>query len=604
METKRESSGYQQEFLSTPMIAFISPIVIINGFKFTNIHRVRKMNTKIVATAVILLILMNVLTAQSIVNTVHNLSVSGPGTIKATSESQICIFCHTPHSTSPHKPLWNRPDPGGTYTLYTSSTTDALPGQPTGSAILCLSCHDGTIALGNVLNRSTPIGFGTISILTGRSSDLTQDLSNDHPISFVYDATLATTDGELVDPAVLTNQVQLENGQLQCISCHDAHNNIYGDFLTAPTSYSQLCMFCHTKNYWNNSSHKNSVATWNGSGNDPWFHTDYNNVAENGCENCHNPHNADGNERLLNYQLQEDNCLNCHNQNVASTNILADLSKPYIHDVFAYNTEHDPQEGALVLTRHVECVDCHNPHAANNQSATPPVANGYVQGIKGIDSNGNPVDPIQYSYELCYRCHADTPDKPASPTPRVLEQNNVRLEFDLSNPSYHPIEGPGKNNNVPSLIPPLTESSVIYCTDCHASSGTGAAMGPHGSIYPQILKYRYEKTFGTQESYQAYRLCYECHNRNEIINSGSNFGKKVHKKHVVSEDVPCNACHDPHGISISQGNSTNNSHLINFDISLVSPDPNTGKLEFQDQGNFKGRCYLECHGEKHSPKSY
>ena len=89
--------------------------------------------------------------SQSIVNTVHNLSVSGPGDVRATSESEICIFCHTPHNSLPSSPLWNKDDPGYTYTLYHSSTVQAVPGQPDGSSILCLSCHDGTTALGNVI---------------------------------------------------------------------------------------------------------------------------------------------------------------------------------------------------------------------------------------------------------------------------------------------------------------------------------------------------------------------------------------------------------------------------------------------------------------------
>ena len=76
--------------------------------------------------------------SQSIINTAHNLSVSGPGTIKASSELEICIFCHTPHNARPDHPLWNRNDPGSNYVLYTSSTTQALIGQPDGSAVLCI----------------------------------------------------------------------------------------------------------------------------------------------------------------------------------------------------------------------------------------------------------------------------------------------------------------------------------------------------------------------------------------------------------------------------------------------------------------------------------
>jgi hypothetical protein len=97
------------------------------------------------------------LQSQSVVTTVHNLSVTGPGTVKASSETEVCIFCHTPHNSKPAGPLWNREDPGATYVLYNSSTLQAVPGQPDGSSILCLSCHDGTIALGNVVSRTTDI---------------------------------------------------------------------------------------------------------------------------------------------------------------------------------------------------------------------------------------------------------------------------------------------------------------------------------------------------------------------------------------------------------------------------------------------------------------
>ncbi|MEJ2545748.1 MAG: hypothetical protein P8Y99_16920, partial [Calditrichaceae bacterium] len=106
-------------------------------------------------TVLILFIFLNgTSTAQSVVDSRHNLSVSGPGTVKATNESEVCIFCHTPHNSSPRKPLWNKADPGVTYDLYSSSTLDATPGQPDGFSLLCLSCHDGTIALGDVISRT------------------------------------------------------------------------------------------------------------------------------------------------------------------------------------------------------------------------------------------------------------------------------------------------------------------------------------------------------------------------------------------------------------------------------------------------------------------
>ena len=158
--------------------------------------------------------------SQSIVNTVHNLSVTGQGDVKANSESEICIFCHTPHNSLPTSPLWNKDDPGYTYTLYHSSTIQAVPGQPDGSSILCLSCHDGTTALGNVLSRMADIDFagGITSIPTGKTN-MTTDLADDHPISFDYTTGLAAADGHMKDPTAIISPVALENGRMQCTSC-------------------------------------------------------------------------------------------------------------------------------------------------------------------------------------------------------------------------------------------------------------------------------------------------------------------------------------------------------------------------------------------------
>ena len=100
---------------------------------------------------------------SDIASTKHNLSVTGTGGVTATSESQICVFCHTPHHAEaiPQAPLWNRQASGATYTPYASTSTDAndIAATPGGSSKLCLSCHDGTIALGsvNILNNQSNV---------------------------------------------------------------------------------------------------------------------------------------------------------------------------------------------------------------------------------------------------------------------------------------------------------------------------------------------------------------------------------------------------------------------------------------------------------------
>ncbi|MFC2082228.1 cytochrome c3 family protein [Bacteroidota bacterium] len=541
--------------------------------------------------------------AQDLVSSAHNLSVSGPNSIKATSETEICIFCHTPHNSNPSKPLWNRTDPGISYTIYNSSTVEASIGQPDGSSILCLSCHDGTIALGSVSSKEYDIGFNLgITTLPEGESNLSTDLSDDHPVSFEYNSVLATMDLQLLDPSALPIDVQLEEGKLQCTTCHEPHRNEFGNFLVVNPIYSGLCISCHDISNWAISSHKNSLAIWNSVDPDPWPNSNFTNVSENGCENCHVPHSASGQARILKYSSEEDNCLLCHNGNVAVNNIQNDMLKPYRHNVYAYLNLHDISEDGIVATMHVECQDCHNGHQSNNTSASAPSASGAILGVNGANSSGSQVDQIQYEYELCYKCHSDSPGKPGSVTTRNFEQNNVRLEFDLNNPSFHPIEGAGVNPDVKSLISPLTEASIIYCTDCHASDGAGSSNGPHGSIYPQILKYQYSKTYGTLESYQSYELCYQCHDRDEIINGVGRFQARIHRRHIVVADIPCNFCHDPHGISSAQGNSSNSSHLINFDLSEALPIGT--EFGFEDLGDYSGRCYTICHGWSHDGKSY
>ena len=177
--------------------------------------------------------------------------------------NQICVPCHAPHNvaTPVIPPLWNHELTTATYIVYDSPTLDSGPlGQPAGSALLCLSCHDGTVAIDS-FGGATGTNF-----ITGLSN-LGTDLSNDHPISFTYDTALATTDGGLWDPATTTRtigsggftrtgtiqDVMLQADQLQCASCHDVHNDFVAGgiggqpLLLISKISSELCLACHNK---------------------------------------------------------------------------------------------------------------------------------------------------------------------------------------------------------------------------------------------------------------------------------------------------------------------------------------------------------------------
>jgi hypothetical protein len=207
--------------------------------------------------AMALLAGLSAISFAEISGSVHDFSTS------AWSGGQICLPCHAPHNvaTPVIPPLWNHEVTTATYIVYDSPTLDAGPlGQPAGSTLLCLSCHDGTVAVDS-------FGGATGSTFISGPSNLGTDLSNDHPISFTYDTALATTDGGLWDPANTTvtigsggftrsgtiQDVMLQADQLQCASCHDVHNDfvaggIGGDPLLLISKQSSLiCLTCHNK---------------------------------------------------------------------------------------------------------------------------------------------------------------------------------------------------------------------------------------------------------------------------------------------------------------------------------------------------------------------
>jgi predicted CXXCH cytochrome family protein len=543
-------------------------------------------------------------------STEHNLSTSGPGSIRALAESRICIFCHIPHQKgSAARYLWNRTDPADPYIPYFSSTLEADVRQPTGSSRMCLSCHDGTIALGAIASSPTeiPLRDGIRYMPENSASNLGTDLSDDHPISFEYDEMLALDDRLLREPSTLPPQVKLENSQLQCTACHDPHRNLYGNFLVMDNTASALCLACHdmtNTNNWINSSHAQSSALLDRTGG-LWPNTDYATVGENACENCHTPHGAGRNERLLIFNFEEDNCFDCHDGKVASVDIAFEITKPYRHAVQDYTGVHDPAEDYTFsrVPKHVECSDCHNPHQANG---TPYPGGGVVSGanlgVSGVSASGQKLTSSHYLYEICFKCHGDSDNNVIGtlPVTRHIINLNARLSFDRANPSFHPVESQGKNSDVPSLLPPYTAASIIRCTDCHGNSDPSGPSGPHGSDYPYLLTDRYITDDNTPESPSSYALCYKCHSRSSLLDTDISF---PHRLHVVDQKTPCSACHDPHGINAVQGNTLNNSHLINFDLSIVQTTY-TGQFGYRSLGRSRGQCYLMCHGKLHDPLDY
>ena len=169
------------------------------------------------------------------------------------SGGEICKPCHTPHNAIDSLPrLWNHELTTATYTMHAGSGTADTDFDTVSR--LCLSCHDGTVALDNFGGNTAGTNF-----IPNRSG-LGTNLTNDHPIG--SDAEYPPEDPPVwwstafKDPPELG--LRLKDWQskhtgntikvVSCATCHDVHNQAGNEhMLVRPNNASQLCLACHIK---------------------------------------------------------------------------------------------------------------------------------------------------------------------------------------------------------------------------------------------------------------------------------------------------------------------------------------------------------------------
>jgi predicted CXXCH cytochrome family protein len=224
--------------------------------------------------------------------TVHDLGTAHNGmnytavTVPPDTLNRICIFCHAPHNTykpsgvligggpnAPsgfdYLPLWNHNLTGFTtvFIPYTNGTGGPQTGPKASQAIingmtigssslLCLSCHDGTIAVnsfGNSSQLSSSVSTGSTFISNQYQIGKDKYLGNHHPIGFDYDL-VAAIDNEIrnsstpITPTSLVSD-HLSNSKMECATCHSVHNkgNAGERLLWRSDQNSELCLTCHDK---------------------------------------------------------------------------------------------------------------------------------------------------------------------------------------------------------------------------------------------------------------------------------------------------------------------------------------------------------------------
>ncbi|QOY51868.1 cytochrome c3 family protein [Candidatus Sulfurimonas baltica] len=464
-----------------------------------------------------------------IVNTKHNLSVTnnvvdGNNTIvKATVETQICVFCHTPHEADTvAAPLWNRSMPVSAYTMYdsdylkrtgypTPTELGSAAGEPGTISRQCLSCHDGTVAIGAISNApGSGKGDGSDIAMSGVAGDGTMqstssafigtDLSNHHPVAISYGEPMtmpvpgvdhnssSSRGNELVtDPeansSIVLRTYPAHDGKkfVECISCHDPHKEnekfLRVDVGTHAQNIAATCQSCHIKDNFEGSTHDVMNATYSNTAvNDKFSAGAATKVSDMKCANCHTPHNS-GSEYLTR-QVQEQTCF----QGASDT-----VSTAPCHGT---NHETGGKDIETVMTR----TYGHGPTLLNIAGNTNHTNLDYVYG-EGTTNDRGPTSGIDWAtseHVECMDCHNQHqvqkisrkpatqtagkwyPDTPGADTNKIVSASYTTSPLKGAS-GVKPSSWPGRWLQ-PVEFTTLETATYEYeiCFKCHSYWGMGA----------------------------------------------------------------------------------------------------------------------------------
>jgi predicted CxxxxCH...CXXCH cytochrome family protein len=189
------------------------------------------------------------------------------------------------------------------------------------------------------------------------------------------------------------------------------------------------------------------------------------------------------------------------------------------HNVGGYDLIHQPTEAPAGAggVKHVECEDCHEPHAAKAGAKLATNQNtvwGPITGVTGVTPTWGAanwtnataytaVTVATYEYQICFKCHSGANTGLATwggtatygTVANTPSWTDLALEFNPANKSRHPVAaalnaaGSGTTSLVASqLIGGWAPGNVMTCSDCHGADAVSpAAQGPHGSAVKWML---------------------------------------------------------------------------------------------------------------------
>ena len=253
---------------------------------------------KTLRVVLMLVLAVAVLSSLSFARVDKALIINGPHDLRATGAGgtgtgvlgpsyALCNYCHVAHKFAADAQygglgqngagvlLWNHTlSSDTTYTVYSSWTLQSTPHslQTTGNinadlnnpSILCMSCHDGTVAINSTYTGVIGPGFGSTPVYfaqsaTGLSYVINPaDANKTHPVDMIYDATVAANAGMKVPAGGLGVDVNttsaviplFKGGYMECSTCHEPHTNTHLLFRNFSAVYTATngswCLYCHS----------------------------------------------------------------------------------------------------------------------------------------------------------------------------------------------------------------------------------------------------------------------------------------------------------------------------------------------------------------------
>lgn len=235
---------------------------------------------------------------QGIVGTPHDFTVGNttggemptipPGDSEFTDVG-VCTFCHTPHKAQSTALLWNHTLSSSNFAWDIPKTTagtdfPTIDGQTyNGATAKCLSCHDGTVAIGDIawFGEGKPsVPWNDMQHEAPEAANIADgaSMAGNHPVAmpFPFNNQPSTYNGSTTGSSIILDEwvsdpqaggIRLFTDQgagvitagatqgsagIECSSCHDPHNkqavdDLFLRGLLSGSSSDYICLKCHNK---------------------------------------------------------------------------------------------------------------------------------------------------------------------------------------------------------------------------------------------------------------------------------------------------------------------------------------------------------------------